>query len=195
MRALHLSQNPEADQLLSTDPLALLIGLVLDQQIPLEKAFTSPLDLKDRLGGRLDAAQIASMDPDKLAAIFVERPALHRFPAANAKRVQELARIVVDEYHGRAADVWEKASDGEDLLQRVRALPGFGDQKARTFVGLLGKQLGVKPPGWEAAAGKFGQAGTFMSVADIVDGESLGRVRAYKQQMKAAAKAAEQSSS
>ena len=187
---LHLSQNPDADKLLSEDPLALLIGMVLDQQVPLERAFSSPLDLKARLGGRLDATEIASMDPDKLVAVFSERPALHRFPAANAKRVQEVCRIIVDEYGGHAAGVWTQTSDGADLLARVRALPGFGEQKARIFVGLLGKQLGVRPPGWESAAGKFGETGTYMSVADIVDSESLGRVRAYKQQMKAAAKAA-----
>jgi uncharacterized HhH-GPD family protein len=162
--------------------------MVLDQQIPLERAFTSPFDLKSRLGGRLDAASMATMDPDELAAVFAERPALHRFPAANAKRVQELCRIVVEEYDGKAADVWRRATDGDDLYRRVKALPGFGEQKARIFIGLLGKQLGVRPPGWEQAAGKFGQAGTFMSVADIVDSESLVRVRAYKQQMKAAAK-------
>jgi uncharacterized HhH-GPD family protein len=185
---IHLSQNPEADHLLSEDPLALLIGMVLDQQVPLERAFSSPLDLKNRLGGRLDAKEIAGLDPEKLAEVFMARPALHRFPAANAKRVQELCRIIVDEYGGRAAVVWEGAADGADLLRRVRALPGFGDQKARIFVGLLGKQLGVQPAGWEDAAGRFGEPGTYFSVADIVDTESLTRVRAYKAQLKAAAK-------
>jgi uncharacterized HhH-GPD family protein len=185
---MHLSQNPEADRLLSEDPLALLIGMVLDQQVPLERAFSSPLDLKNRLGGRLDAEEIAGMDPDKLAEVFMARPALHRFPAANAKRVQELCRIIVGEYGGRAAGVWEDAADGADLLRRVRALPGFGEQKARIFVGLLGKQLGVQPPGWEDAAGRFGAPDTYFSVADIVDAESLTRVRAYKAQLKAAAK-------
>ena len=188
--SLHIAQNPEADRLISEDPLALLIGMVLDQQITLEKAFTSPLDLKNRLGGRLDAAEISTMDPDKLAAVFMERPALHRFPAANARRVQELCRILVDEYGGSAAAVWEGVDSGAELYRRVRALPGFGEQKARIFVGLLGKQLAVRPPGWEEAAGRFGQPGTFLSVADIVDSDSLGRVRAYKQQAKAAAKAA-----
>jgi uncharacterized HhH-GPD family protein len=186
--SLALSGNADADRLLSEDPLALLIGMVLDQQVPLERAFTSPLDLKNRLGGRLDAAEISSMDPDKLAAVFSTRPALHRFPAANARRVQELCGLVVDEYHGRAQDIWETAATGDDLYRRVRALPGFGEQKARIFVGLLGKQLGVRPPGWEEAAGRFGAPGTFLSVADIVDSDSLGRVRAYKAQLKAAAK-------
>ncbi|MDA8060980.1 MAG: Fe-S cluster assembly protein HesB [Actinomycetota bacterium] len=185
---LHLAQDEEADLLLSEDPLALLIGLVLDQQIPLERAFSAPRDLRERLGGRLEAEEIAAMDPDSLAAIFSARPALHRFPAANAKRVQGLCRIVVDDYGGGAARIWEGAADGDDLLRRVRALPGFGEQKARIFIGLLGKQLGVQPPGWQEAAGSFGRQGTYMSIADIVDEESLGRVRAYKQQLKAAAK-------
>jgi uncharacterized HhH-GPD family protein len=185
---LRLSGDPASDELLSSDPLALLIGMVLDQQIPLERAFSSPRDLKERLGGTLDPAAVAAMDPEELAAVFAARPALHRFPAANARRVQELCRIVVDTYGGKAADIWNKAADGEDLYRRVKALPGFGEQKARIFIGLLGKQLAVTTPGWEQAAGRFGQPGTFLSVADIVDAESLGRVRAYKQQMKAAAR-------
>ena len=185
---LHLAQDVEADQLLSENPLALLIGLVLDQQIPLERAFSAPRDLRERLGGRLDAGDIASMDPDALVAVFVARPALHRFPAANAKRVQDLCRRVVDDYDGDAADVWATAPDGDELFRRVRSLPGFGEQKSRIFIGLLGKQLGVRPPGWEEAAGKFGRPETYMSVADIVDEDSLGRVRSYKQQMKPAAK-------
>ena len=189
MAQLHLSGDAEADKLLSEDSLALLIGMVLDQQVPLERAFSSPRDLKERLGGRLDAAEIAAMDPEQLVAVFSDRPALHRFPAANAKRVQDLCRILVDEYQGSASDVWTTAATGEELLRRVRALPGFGEQKARIFVALLAKQLDVKPKGWQSAAGKFGEKGSFLSVADITDGVSLGKVRAYKQQMKAAAKA------
>lgn len=187
---LHLAQNDAADKLLSTDPLALLIGMVLDQQIPLEKAFKSPLDLKERLGGRLDAAEIAGMDPDELGDIFATPPALHRFPRANAKRVQELCRIVVEEYKGKAARVWSTAGEGTELLRRVKALPGFGEQKARIFVALLGKQLGVQPSGWELAAGSFGEPGSFVSVADIDGPESLARVRRFKQERKAAARAA-----
>ncbi len=187
---LHLSQDKAADQLISKDPLALLIGMVLDQQVPLERAFSAPRDLKERLGGVLDAEQIATMDPDELMGAFLQRPALHRFPAANAKRVQQLCQIIVDDYRGKAANVWKTAQTGDELLRRVRALPGFGEQKARIFVGLLGKQLGVQPPGWGEAAGRFGEPGTYLSVADIVDGQSLGRVRAYKRQMKASAKAA-----
>jgi uncharacterized HhH-GPD family protein len=185
---LHLSQDPDADQLLSDDPLALLIGMVLDQQVPLEWAFSAPLRLKQRLGGTLDAADIAAMDPDALAKVFSERPALHRFPGANAKRVHELCRIVVERYGGEPASIWRTAKTGAELYARVKSLPGFGEQKARIFIGLLGKQLRVRPAGWREAAGAFGQPGTYLSVADIVDGDSLGRVRSYKQQKKAAAK-------
>jgi uncharacterized HhH-GPD family protein len=187
---LHLSQDPAADQLLSEDPLALLIGMVLDQQIPLEWAFTGPVRLKERLGGTLDTGQIAAMDPDALVQAFLQRPALHRFPAANAKRVQQLCQLIVDRYQGRPDDIWKTAATGVELYSRAKELPGFGEQKARIFVGLLGKQLGVRPAGWKDAAGPFGQPGTYVSVADIVDGASLGRVRAYKQQKKAAAAAA-----
>jgi uncharacterized HhH-GPD family protein len=186
---LHLSQDEAADELLSQDPLALLIGMVLDQQVPLEWAFSAPLLLKQRLGGNLDVSEIADMDPGALVRAFSERPALHRFPAANAKRVQELCRLIVDDYEGRPAEIWQTASSGDELFRRIRALPGFGEQKARIFVGLLGKQLGVRPQGWRKAAGKYGEPGTFMSVADVTDQASLGRVRAYKQQLKAASKA------
>ena len=187
---LHLSGDPEADALLSEDPLALLIGMVLDQQVPLERAFSAPRDLRERLGGRLDASAIAAANPEELVAVFSQRPALHRFPASNAQRVQDLCRILADDYGGRAEQVWATATTGEELLARLRALPGFGEQKARIFVGLLGKQLGVRPPGWQEAAGRFGQPGTYVSVADITGPESLTRVRAYKQELKAAAKAA-----
>ena len=186
---LHISQDPEADDLVSEDPLALLIAMVLDQQVPLEWAFSAPLRLKERLGGRLDAAEIADIDPEALAGVFAERPALHRFPGSNAKRVHDLCQRIVDRYDGQPARIWTTAATGDELLARVRALPGFGEQKARIFVGLLGKQLGVRPPGWEQAAGRFGEPGTHLSVADITDGESLARVRAYKQQLKAEAKA------
>jgi uncharacterized HhH-GPD family protein len=187
---LHLSQDPAADQLLSEDPLALLIGMVLDQQILLEVAFSAPLRLKERLGGTMDVADIADMDPDALIKVFAERPALHRFPAANAKRVQELCRQIVETYGGQTASIWTTAGSGDELYRRIKALPGFGEQKARIFIGLLGKQLGVRPPGWDKAAGSFGQPGTYLSVADITDTDSRDRVRAHKQQMKAAAKAA-----
>ena len=186
---LALSQDPAADELLSCEPLALLIGMVLDQQIPLEWAFKGPHTLKERLGGRLDAAEIAGRDPDGLARVFAQPPALHRFPASNAKRVQDLCRLVVERYEGRPEDVWRSAADGSELLANVKALPGFGEQKARIFVALLGKQLGVRPPGWEEAAGDYARPGSYLSVADIVDPDSLARVRRHKQEQKAAAKA------
>jgi uncharacterized HhH-GPD family protein len=186
--SLQLAQEPEADALLSSSPLALLIGMVLDQQVPLERAFAAPLELRARLGGTLDAVEIAAMDPDALVAAFCARPALHRFPAANARRVQQLCRQIVDDWDGDASRIWRSAGDGTELYQRIKGLPGFGEQKARIFTALLGKQLGVQPPGWRHAAGPFGGAGTFLSVADIVDGTTLSRVRATKQQIKAAAR-------
>jgi uncharacterized HhH-GPD family protein len=187
--ALFLSGEPAADALLTEDPLALLIGMVLDQQIPLEKAFRSPFDLRQRLGGALDPAAVAAMDPDDLVALFSDRPALHRFPRSMAARVQELCARIVDSYGGDAAAVWTRATTGEELLANLKALPGFGDQKARIFVALLGKQLAVRPPGWEKAAGAYGEAGSFRSVADIRSPETLAKVRQYKQEMKAKAKA------
>ena len=186
--ALYLSGDPEADAFLSEDPLALLIGMVLDQQVPLERAFSSPRDLRDRLGGQLDVGAIAAIDPAELAEVFSQRPALHRFPASNAGRVQQLCQIIVSDYDGDAARVWEGASSGTELLRRVRALPGFGDQKAKIFVALLGKQLGVRPPGWQEGSKPFGDKGTHYSVADITSKESLLRVRAHKAEIKAAAK-------
>ncbi len=188
---LTLSLDPAADALLSRDPLALVIGMVLDQQIPLEKAFRGPLELKQRLAiKKLDASCIAAMDPEVLVTAFVTPPALHRYPAAMAGRVQELCRVVVADYSGKAARIWGTATDGDDLVRRVKALPGFGDQKARIFVALLGKQLSVDVPGWREATHPFGEEGSRRSVADITGPESLAQVRAYKQQMKAAAKAA-----
>ena len=190
MADLHLSGDPEADRLISDNPLALVIAMVLDQQIPLEWAFSAPRRLKERLGGELDAAEVAAMDPDELGKVFAERPALHRFPGSNAKRVHALAVIIVDEYDGVAEHIWTTAATGDELLRRIKALPGFGEQKAKIFLALLGKQLGVQPPGWQEAAGPFGQPGTFMSVADITGPDTLAEVRDYKRAKKAAAKAA-----
>ncbi len=189
-KRLHLSGDPKADELLTRTPLALVVGLVLDQQIPLEWAFRGPAELADRLGTALDAGAIAAMDPDELVEAFSRKPALHRYPGSMAARVQAVCRTVVDEYSGDAARIWNGAADGRDLLRRVAALPGFGDQKARIFVALLGKQLGVRTAGWEAASSPFGEPGTYRSVADIVDADSLARVRQYKQAMKAAKNAA-----
>jgi uncharacterized HhH-GPD family protein len=188
--SLHLSQDPEADELLSHDRLALLIGMVLDQQVPLEWAFSAPLELRRRLGQDLDAASLAALDPDSLAEIFARRPALHRYPGSMAKRVHELSRVLVEQYGGRPEAVWEDAGSGDELLQRVRALPGFGEQKAKIFVALLGKQLGVQPSGWDEVSAPYGEPQSFRSAADIVDEPSLRKVRAFKQDMKASAKTA-----
>ncbi|HEV2537609.1 MAG TPA: HhH-GPD-type base excision DNA repair protein [Streptosporangiaceae bacterium] len=181
--------EPEANELLSRSPLALLIAMLLDQQVTLEKAFAGPLDLVRRLGHEPTVAELAEFDPDRLAAIFSERPAMHRYPRAMAGRVQVMARLIIDQYDGDAAQVWASARSGAELLKRVAALPGFGTQKAQIFVALLGKQLGVRPDGWREAAGAFGGEGTRFSVADITDEVTLGEVRSHKQAMKAAAKA------
>ncbi len=189
MSKLCLAQEPGADQLLEDDPFALLVGMLLDQQIPMEVAFAGPRKIADRLGG-MDARLIADCDPDRFAALFSETPAVHRFPGSMAKRVQDLAREVVDTYGGDAAGLWTQGDpDGLEVLRRLKALPGFGEQKARIFLALLGKQYGVNPRGWRAAAGDYGKAGTHMSIADVVDKASLEQVRAYKKKMKAAAKA------
>src|SRR5260370_15153558 len=182
--------EPEANELLSRSPLALLIGMVLDQQVPLERAFSAPLDLVRRLGHEPTAAELADFDPVALAGIFSERPALHRYPKAMAARVQDVARLIVDSYDGDPERLWTTAKTGPELLKRVSALPGFGAQKAQIFVALLGKQLGVPPRGWREAATPSAAPGSHLSVADISDGDSLARVRSYKQGLKAAAKAA-----
>ncbi len=188
MAVLPLTGDPEADNLLETDPLALLIGMLLDQQVPMERAFHSPYDLKERLGGRLDAAEIAEADPEQMAALFAQRPALHRFPGSMAARTQELCRRIADDYGGEAERVWTTAATGKELFANLRRLPGFGEQKARIFVALLAKRLGVQPPGWEDVAGAYGARGWF-SVADIDGPDALARVREHKRAQKAEAKA------
>ncbi|MGH9069076.1 MAG: HhH-GPD-type base excision DNA repair protein [Acidimicrobiales bacterium] len=187
---LHLSQDPDADRLLTEDPLALLIGMVLDQQIPLERAFRSPLDLRQRLGADLDAGRLSATDPEELASVFAQPPALHRFPGSMAGRVQDLCRTLVEDYAGQATAVWGTAASGRELVARIKALPGFGEQKAKIFTALLGKQMGVTPAGWREATAPFGEPGTHLSVADIEGLDSLARVREHKAAMKAAAKAA-----
>jgi len=186
---LRLTGDPDADALLASEPLALLIGMVLDQQVPMERAFKAPADLRERLGGALDPAAIAAMAPDDLAEVFAAKPALHRFPRSMAGRVQEVCAAVLADYGGDAAAVWTSAADGKRLLANVKALPGFGDQKARIFVALLGKQMGVRPTGWDKAAGVYGEPGSFRSVADIDSPEALAKVRQFKQAMKAEARA------
>jgi uncharacterized HhH-GPD family protein len=186
---LHLATTPEANILLAEDPLARLVGMLLDQQIQMEKAFTSPQVLADRMGvQRLDAHEIASYDPAEFDALFRQVPALHRFPAAMAKRVQALCAALVEQYNGDAELVWTTATSGAELVKRIAALPGFGEQKAKIFTALLGKQFGVQPPGWQEAAGAYGEAGSYRSVADVLDSASLQKVRAFKKEQKAAAK-------
>lgn len=187
---LQLSQDPESDALLDRDPLALLIGMLLDQQVPMEHAFWAPAELARRLGhDHLDARTIAGHDPDALVALFATPRALHRYPKAMAGRAQALCAALVETYDGDAAAVWRDVTDGKELYSRLVALPGFGPQKAEIFTALLGKQRGVTPSGWREAAGGYGEDGVHKSVADVVDGESLIKVRAHKQAVKAAAKA------
>jgi uncharacterized HhH-GPD family protein len=187
--ALRLAQNPEADALLSRSPLALLVGMLLDQQVPMEWAFTGPYTVLRRLGGDdLDAHRIAAQDPEAFAALLSEKPAVHRYPGAMAKRIQQLCRFLVERYGGDAEAVWRDAEDGAELLGRLTELPGFGKQKAQIFLALLGKRLGVHPSGWREAAGPYGEDGCFRSVADITGPEALEKVRAHKQEVKRAAK-------
>jgi uncharacterized HhH-GPD family protein len=187
---LWLTGDPAADELLATDANALLIGMVLDQQVTMEKAFVGPAVIAQRMGGRLDVRAIADADPDAFAAICAERPAVHRFPGAMAKRVQATCQVLIDDYGGDAANLWAGVTTGAELRDRIAALPGFGAQKAAIFTALLGKQYGVRPAGWREAAGGYGDEGSYRSVADVVDAESLERVRASKKAAKAAAKAA-----
>jgi uncharacterized HhH-GPD family protein len=185
---LSLPIDPAANQLLAENPFALLTAMLLDQQYPMEAAFAGPKKIADRMGG-VDAREIADYDPDKFAALCSKTPAVHRFPGSMAKRIQALAQIVVDQYDGTAAALWTAGDpDGPEVLRRLKGLPGFGEQKAKIFLALLGKQYGVTPQGWREAAGDYGKAGSFMSVADVVDPGSLEKVRSFKKQAKAAAK-------
>ncbi|MFI9771770.1 HhH-GPD-type base excision DNA repair protein [Streptomyces sp. NPDC052415] len=188
---LHLAQDPDADELLGRSPLAALVGMLLDQQVPMEWAFKGPRTIADRLGADdLDAHDIAALDPESFAALLSEKPAVHRYPGSMAKRVQQLCQYLVEHYDGNAELVWKGVTEGTELLRRLEELPGFGKQKAQIFLALLGKRLGVAPKGWREAAGSYGEAESFRSVADITGPESLAKVRAHKQEMKAAAKAA-----
>jgi uncharacterized HhH-GPD family protein len=188
--AIWLTTDSEANELLDREPLALLIGMLLDQQITIETAFAGPKKILDRIGA-MDAKTIAEYDPEKFAALCSTPPAIHRFPGSMAKRVQSLCQGLVEEYGGDAAAVWTAGDpSGAEVLKRLKALPGFGDIKAKIFLALLGKQRGLKATGWQKAAGDFAKKGTYLSVADITDEASLQEVRAYKKQMKAAAKAA-----
>jgi uncharacterized HhH-GPD family protein len=185
--ALHITGDDHADQVLTDDPFALLVGMLLDQQYPMEHAFRGPAKILDRFG-TLDPATIATADPEEFATMASTPPAIHRYGRSMAGRVQELARIVVETYDARAERLWTEASSGSDLVARVMALPGFGKQKAQIFTALLAKQLDVRPEGWEAAVGDYSEDG-YRSVADVVDPASLQKVRDFKKAKKAAAKA------
>ncbi len=179
--------DPEADQLLVDDPLALLIGMLLDQQVPMEWAFKGPATLKGRLG-RLDAHEIAAMEPEALDEVFRTKPAVHRFPSAMAKRTHAMCQHLVDEYDGNAAKIWQRQKDPQVVFDRIRALPGYGEEKARILLAILGKRLGKAPAGWEKLAGPFGDP-TPRSVADIDSREAFNRVRAWKKEQKAKGRA------
>ena len=186
---VHLAQRPEADELLGRSPLAALIGMLLDQQVPMEWAFSGPYTIAQRLGADdLDAFEIAAYDPERFAALLSDKPAVHRYPGSMAKRIQQLCAYLAEHYDGDAAAVWRDAGSGRELFKRLGELPGFGKQKAQIFLALLGKQYGVRPEGWREAAGAYGEEGSFRSVADITGPESLARVRAFKQEQKKAAK-------
>ncbi|MFD6055835.1 HhH-GPD-type base excision DNA repair protein [Agromyces sp. NPDC060279] len=188
--ALHITGEQSADELLSNDPFALLTGMLLDQQVAMETAFAGPEKIRERLGS-IDPATIAATDPERLVELFTQTPAVHRYPGSMAGRVQQLAAAVESEWGGDASAIWTRGEpSGAEVLKRLKALPGFGEQKARIFLALLGKQCGLEAPGWREAAGAYGEAGSFASVADIVSPESLQKVRAHKQEMKAQAKAA-----
>jgi uncharacterized HhH-GPD family protein len=179
--------DAEADRLLATDGLALLIGMLLDQQVPMEWAFRGPLELRHRLGG-LSAADIAAMDPDTVVSVFCAKPALHRYPASMATRVHALCAFLVERYDGRAELIWQDVKDADELFARLRELPGYGEQKAKIFLAILAKRLGVAPEGWQQRAGAYGEPG-HRSIADVDGPGAIDKVRAYKQAMKAQAKA------
>lgn len=190
--ALHLTGDTAADTLLTNDAFALLVGMLLDQQVPMETAFAGPQKLHERLE-TFDAPTVASMGPVEFGAVFAEKPAVHRFPASMAKHAQELARIVVDDWDGDAAAIWQSGDpDGAEALRRLETLPGFGAQKSRIFLAVLGKQVGFAGAGWREASDPYGEAGSMRSVADVIDAESLAQVRAAKKAAKAAAKASKE---
>ena len=182
-----IAQDLEADKVLDESPFALLMGMMLDQQFPMERSFAGPAKVLERFGS-LDPAAVAEADPEEFAALCAVPPAVHRFPGSMAARIQTLARIVVEEYDGRADRLWTEASSGSDLMRRLQALPGFGKQKAQIFTALLAKQAGVRPDGWDKAAGDYAEPGSYRSVADVVDPTSLDRVRAFKKEKKAASR-------
>ena len=189
-RRIWLTGDPAADDLLTEDDNALLLGMVLDQQVAMEKAFAGPAVIAERMGGRLDVVAIAAMDEEEFVTLCSERPAVHRFPGAMGKRVRQVCQVLVADFDGEAANVWKDATTVADLRRALTALPGFGAEKAAIFTAVLAKQRGVRPPGWQEAAGAYGEDGSFRSVADVVDEESLAKVRETKRSVKAARKVA-----
>ena len=184
---IHITGDERVDQVLTDSPFALLCGMLLDQQFPMERAFAGPAKVLERFGS-IEPAEIANADPEQFASLCAEPPAVHRFPGAMAERIQAVAKIVVEEYDGQAERIWTEAADAADLLRRMTSLPGFGKQKSQIFVALLAKQVGVRPEGWESVVGDYGQEG-YRSVADVVDAASLEKVRAFKKEKKATGKA------
>lgn len=191
MADFYLTGDTAADDLLAKDPNAVLIGMVLDQQVTMEKAFTGPKVIAERMGGTLDVAAIAAADPEQFAAMCATPPAVHRFPGSMAGRIQGVCQVLVRDWDGDVANLYASAKTGAELKAQIATLPGFGAQKAAIFVALLGKRFGVTPKGWREAAGGYGRAGTFVSVADIKDPASLAKVREAKRLAKAEAKAAQ----
>ncbi|KAA9153694.1 Fe-S cluster assembly protein HesB [Amycolatopsis acidicola] len=188
-KALHFTGNASADRLLSSDPFALLTGLLLDQQFPMEHAFAGPQKIADRMDG-FSITKIAETPVDEFVELCVQPPAIHRYGGSMGRRVHALAQFIIEHYDGKADRIWKQGKpDGKEILKRVKALPGYGDQKARIFVALLGKQLGVTPEGWREAAGAYGEEGSHRSIADVTSAESLAEVRAFKKAAKAVAKA------
>ena len=186
---LCLAQDEPADRVLSEDPFALLVGMLLDQQFPMEQAFAGPAKVLERFGS-LDPTRLAAAPTEEFAALCARPPAIHRYPGSMAGRIQQLAAVVAEEYDGQADRLWREAGSGRELLRRLQALPGFGQQKAQIFTALLGKQLQVRPEGWETAAGVYAELGAHRSVADVVDAESLQQVRSFKQEQKRARRVA-----
>lgn len=182
-RSLPWTNNPDADRLLATDPLALLIGMLLDQQFPMERAFFGPFLLQERLGRALEAGEIADWDPEEMSTIFRGPPAIHRYPTSMAKRTQALCQALVNKYDGQTERLWNEAASGRELYKRLMSLPGFGEMKSRVFVGVLGKRMGIRPPGWE------GEAAQRPSIADVARWEDVAELRAMKREMKKAARA------
>ena len=192
-QSLWLTGDPEADALLSSDDNALLIGMVLDQQVPMEKAFSGPLVIAQRMGGQLDVTKIASMSEDEFIELCSQRPAIHRFPAAMARRIRQVCQVLTEDYDGQATNLWKDARSGDEVRANLGRLPGFGPDKAAIFTAVLGKLRGITPEGWRTAAGYYGEPDTFRSVADIVDYDSLQKVRETKKSVKAAKKASSDS--